>query len=117
MQVSIDMDTVKLIASAAAESAAKTMAQEVRDEVRRELAGMEDRLKSHIDSYFGRLDATDHIVQHNRIERLLSGIDGIGTKILATVSKFLITGLIVSAVLGYAISNNKLGWLTGVADK
>ena len=95
------METVKLIAQAAAEAAANRVSAELRDEQRRGFERMENRLCEKMDGYFGQVDPAKHVVQHDRIERFLTMMDKMGEGIFSNILKNVIWGLIVMSVVGW----------------
>lgn len=105
----IDMDSAKILAEAAATSAAKEVAQEIREDMKGELQQMESRLMSRMDGYFGSASPKDHVIQHDRIERLLALMDRMGENIFTNILKQIIWGLIVVAVIGYLIWHKMTG--------
>lgn len=102
--ITVDMETAKLIASGAAEQAAKAVAQELRADIRADMEGLEERITQKLDNYFGKLDASDHVIQHDRIERLLNLFDRMGENVVSSILKNVIWGLLVLGIVGY------LGW-------
>jgi hypothetical protein len=108
-QMMIDENLMKMLA----ESMARTAAQEVMIEMREEIAGQFENMKSEMradlnqkfSNYFGKLDTDEHIIHHNRLQRIITWYDsfedGVRTK-LATAALV----MVVAALLGVMA----LGW-------
>lgn len=101
--ITVDMDTLKTIAAAAAEAAAREVLKELKADTKSEFEAMEERLTGKLDSYFGKVDAAAHVVQHDRIERLLNLIDRMGEGIFSNILKNIIWGLLVTGVVGWLL--------------
>jgi hypothetical protein len=96
--VTLDMDTVKLIAEAAARAAVEQMSEQHRRE-------LEIQLKSH----FGETSAAQHIIQHERLDKLLGFLDSLGTSIFATLIRNMVMSLIVIGTVGWVIWTKLFG--------
>lgn len=103
--VTLDMDTVKLIAAAAAREAVEAM----REENRREADRLEARIEEKLNNFFGSTTATAHVVQHARLDKLLNFLDSLGANIFGTILKNIIIGLCVMGLIGYFIWNRIFG--------
>jgi hypothetical protein len=99
--ITVDTETIKMIAAAAAEASARAVVQDLKAETKSEFEQMERRIAERLEGYFGQLDASKHVVQHDRIERLLTLVDRMGEGIFASVVKNIIWGLLVAGVVGW----------------
>ncbi len=107
--ITVDMDTIKIIAQASAEAAAKTVSKELRDEMRDGFDDLERRMTKRLDTYFGDELPGDHIVQHDRMERMLNLMDRLSETIFSNILKNLVWGLIVMGILGWLAYNKITG--------
>lgn len=102
-EITVDTETLQLIVKAAAEAATREVMQELKAETASEFGAMERRLSDKLDGYFGKVDPTRHVVQHDRIERLLNLLDRMGEGIFASILKQILWGLIVAGVVGWLL--------------
>jgi hypothetical protein len=109
--ITVDMETIKLIAKASAEAAALEVAKELREDMRADFEAMERRLTEKLDGYFGKLEASEHVIQHDRIERLLDLVDRMGEGIFSNILKQLLWGLVVAGVGGWLLWQKITGGL------
>lgn len=102
----LDMDSLKLIA----DSVARTAATQVSEQLEAKMSEQHEKLKRDVieefrrdlKGYFGSLQSDEHIVQHNRIEKLLNFIDRTSENFLGRIiSQLLMWGTIL-LVVGYA---------------
>lgn len=96
-----EMDTVKLIAEAAAQAAASRVAKQVSDDTRKEFEALEHRLEQKLTVYFGENGPNHHIVQHGRIDRLLDIVDKASVGIIGTIIKYAVVMATIVAALMY----------------
>jgi vacuolar-type H+-ATPase subunit E/Vma4 len=107
--ITVESETLQLIVQAAAEAAAREIAQELRAETVSEFGQMERRLTDKLDNYFGKVEPSKHVVQHDRIERLLNLVDRMGEGIFQSILKQLIWGLVVAGVVGWLLWHKLTG--------
>lgn len=108
----LDTQTVKLLAEGAARAAAEEVAKNMREEIRTGFTSLEDRLLKNMESalerYFGDMKPSDHIVEHSRIERLMSWADeaqkGFWKGAIATVSKWVV-GIVAAGLIAYSAAH------------
>ncbi len=99
--VTLDMETIKLIARTSAETVVKEVSAELRRDMRDDFAAMEKRLGDKLDGYFGKLDPATHVIQHDRLNRMILMFDRMGENLFTTIVKKVAWGAIVIAVVGY----------------
>lgn len=97
--ITLDMDSIKIIAAAAAREAVEAMRQQHKEDQEK----LEERLERRLSNYFGELTASTHIVQHERIDRILKFLDGLGNNIVGMLVKNLIIGAGVISIIGYVL--------------
>jgi hypothetical protein len=107
------MDTVKLIAEAAARAAASEVAKQVTEETKKSFSDLEDRIETRLAAYFGDKGANHHIIQHDRVDRLLDLLDKTSVGIVGTVIKYAIMMTIIIGTLGY-LAWHKIQSLIGI---
>ncbi len=101
--ITADMETIKIIAQASAEAAAKQVSQELREDVREQFGQLEDRMAQRLRNYFGQLDASKHVVQHDRLERMLAAIDRMSENVFTNLMGKLMWGLLIAGLFGYVM--------------
>ena len=108
-EITVDSETIKLIAAAAAEAAASKIADQFREEFRTEIKLMKDGVFTEVHGYFGDTTPAAHLIQHNRIDKLLALFDKMGENLLATALKYLLMGLLAAGVVGYVLYHRIFG--------
>lgn len=117
--VQMDFDTMKQIAELSAQAAAQKVADSLRKDLREDLrqeftqleARLKEKLESQLRSHFGAMEPADHIVQHDRINRIIalgdSAAGGFVKGVLNRVGTWLAT--MVGFGLLYLAATGKLG--------
>lgn len=102
--MSLDKETVELIAKSAADEAVSGLRREVLSDIRAEI---ENSFKSH----FGDMSAFDHANQHSRIDKLLNSLDKISDNFWGQIVTGVIKWALAIFVVGYFVTGNgKLPW-------
>ena len=97
MALTMDAETVKLIA----ESAGRGAAEQIRNQVREDAVRFEDamlaRITSEFATRFGSMDPSQHVIQHDRLDRFIKFADKVSDRLWGKVIfGIVIVGLITT---------------------
>jgi hypothetical protein len=112
----MDIETAQLIAESAARAAGAELAAKLSEQFREDFNRFQDsvngRLHMEFESRFGKMDAAQHIIQHDRLDRLLKLSDSIGRNLFGKIIMgVVIIGLVVA--FGGEIVVRKIAGLFG----
>lgn len=74
-----ELSTMKALAESMARTSATEIGASLREDMRKSFTDLEDRLTKHIDTEmdrrFGAIDPAQHVIQHDRLERMLKWVE------------------------------------------
>jgi hypothetical protein len=92
--VTLDIKTLELLVEAAARRAVRDIKGELTQEIR-------DAVAASITSHFGEMKGSEHVVQHDRVSRLIKMIDRLSENFIGKVIGNLVIGLVLATIVGY----------------
>lgn len=108
-EVKLDLEIVKEIAEAAAVAAANRVVHKLREDVRAEHAEMRadlmDTVRREISSYHGDMTASEHAIQHSRIDRYLAWLDRLSQNFWGSLAAAFLKVIVGLFLLGYFVVN------------
>lgn len=97
--MSLDKDTVELIAKAAADEAVSSFKKEV-------LADIKSEIENSFKAHFGDMSPFDHANQHSRIDKLLNSLDKISDNFWGQLITGVVKWVFAILVVAYFMSGN-----------
>lgn len=111
------LDVMRFLAETSANAAAEKTAAAMREDLRESILAAKQQIAEdinrHMDAYFGRLKPSDHIIQHDRLYRMLGFMDRVSNNFWG---KVVVNGLfvvIVVAVVGQFAWGHLVKLVTG----
>jgi predicted transcriptional regulator len=130
-----DLEVVRALAASAAQVAAETLANTMRKEMqaehnklanhfREELVSHETRIRletiatiqREIRAYHGDMTASQHVLSHARMDRLVDIVDRISSNAWGTLLSGLVKGSVIVFLAAYFIYNAGVSKLTGGSE-
>lgn len=108
-ELKLDLQIVKEIAEAAAIATANRVAHNLREDVRAEHAEMRadlmETIRKEISTYHGDMTASEHAIQHSRIDRYLAWMDRLSQNFWGGIAAAFLKVVVGLFLLGYFIMN------------
>ncbi|MFP3609164.1 hypothetical protein SB778_03505 [Paraburkholderia sp. SIMBA_050] len=97
-----DQENLMTIAKEVAKATVEEMGLKLRERDEELRESIVEDVRKELKSYFGDQSPSDHLIQHNRIDKLLNWIDNLGKNfwggLIAGTVKFLVVAIIGAAV-------------------